>query len=82
MSGVDADGNSYFAQYQADGYQTYRTCPLSPTGEFADAPFTFQLNGNTMYAGMIVPADSVYALEVTVLEVTQEFSIERRKLTQ
>jgi hypothetical protein len=62
FSGVDADGNSYFAQWDRTTYATYRVCPLTPTGEFSDLPFSVSVSTIHTFDGMIVPGDAIYGL--------------------
>jgi hypothetical protein len=62
VTGVDAAGNVYLAQYQLDDV-TFRVCGFTPSGELLPAPYTWttQSGGNN---GFIVPGSGYYMLNL------------------
>ena len=77
FSGVDSDGTTFFAQYDATNDSTapqYRVCPLSLTGEFAAPPFSVSIAnsfGSTNW-GLIVPNDAIYTLNQSYFTITRQ----------
>ncbi len=62
FSGVDAAGDSVYAQYDQYGANaSYRVCSLTVTGELADLPATWQAGGYPSWA-LLVPGVALYSL--------------------
>ena len=60
FSGTDAAGDSVYAQY--DYSSGYRLCSLTPTGELADLPATWEESSGGTSFGLLVPGVAMYSL--------------------
>ncbi len=62
FSGTDAAGNAVYAQYTQNVADEYRVCSLTPTGEMADLPATWQEDSGYTFYGLLVPGVAMYSL--------------------
>ena len=65
-SGVDALGNSVYAQFDSSTNTDFRVCALSArSGEFTGLPFTWSVRAQRPNFSVLIPDDALYGLIVS-----------------